>query len=366
MPSPNRQTSEQQLNEFNIWMRSQPWFQQWHQQRGLNPSGNGNRKLSRAEQSELENLMRQNGVNLDGGMHIDSGGSLNQKNRLGRNIAIGAAATGAALTGFGLAGMGPLSGLGGAAGVGAGGTGAGLNAAGTFAAGAGAPGAAGGLGVTAGTLGGATAAGSGAAALPTLGSTPIGSGMGAAPSVGGASAGGGSFLNTLQNGSRTAGRIDRGLDMAGRLAGGTADQRAMDRGVETEFNLLNDRNYNDSMQSRTGQQNTQALQYANARLGAEQARMRQIGGADMLGSSKPPTDSRAILSGAGYMSPETIQMMRQRAMSALESGSDVPQMTEMPTYRDTQMSRPTGGDRALNALRTGSQAYRALRDFGVF
>lgn len=111
MNTPNRQTSEDQLNQFNIWMRSQPWFIEWHRQRGLNPSGNGNRKLSDGEQAQIESLMRANGVQLPNGMHVDSGGSLNQKNRLARNIGIGAAVTGAALTGLGAAGIGPMSGL---------------------------------------------------------------------------------------------------------------------------------------------------------------------------------------------------------------------------------------------------------------
>jgi hypothetical protein len=48
---------------------------------------------------------------IPSGMHIDQGGNLNQKNRLVRNTAIGAAATGAALTGLGMAGYGPMSGL---------------------------------------------------------------------------------------------------------------------------------------------------------------------------------------------------------------------------------------------------------------
>src|SRR5688572_19396209 len=108
---PNRQTSEADLNTFNIWMRSQPWFIEWHRQRGLNPSGNGNRKLSRDEQGQLERLMQQNGVPLDGGMHIDSGGSANQKNRLVRNAAITAAVVGGSILTAGAAGMGPAAGL---------------------------------------------------------------------------------------------------------------------------------------------------------------------------------------------------------------------------------------------------------------
>lgn len=73
-------TGEQALNRFNISMRSQPWFVQWHRQHGLNPSGNGNRKLSGTEQNELEGLVVQNMFQgrKPQGMTIDSGGSLNQ------------------------------------------------------------------------------------------------------------------------------------------------------------------------------------------------------------------------------------------------------------------------------------------------
>lgn len=142
------------------------------------------------------------------------------------------------------------------------------------------------------------------------------------------------------------------LNAAGTIAGGASRQRAQDRGAQAEYDV-----------SRVPVQNAQALQYANARMGADQARMRQIGSADMLGNSRPPTDPRARLSGAGYMNPETIAMMRERAMKALESGSDVPQLQTMP-------DRPGGGgtktDSFLNALSMAGTGVGALREAGVF
>lgn len=191
-------------------------------------------------------------------------------------------------------------------------------------------------------------------ALPALG-------VAAAPFTGG-----GSLLTTLGLGAKTAGLIGAGANVAGKLASGASRQRAEDRGAQTEFDLYNNQAYNTAQQSRTGQQNTQALQYANARTQAEKDRMRQLASADMLGSSKPPTDPRARLSGAGYMSPETIAMMRDRAMKALESGSDVPQLTDMPAYREAQMAQPGKTDSILNALSMGSTILGGLNESGIF
>lgn len=123
---PNRGTSEQALDAWNQRMRSSSVYQAFMRSRGR--ATDGRVKLSRQEQKELEQALARAGMPVPNGMQIDQGGNLNQKNRLGRNVAIGAAATGAALTGFGLAGMGPLSGLasGGVAATGMGGLPAGM------------------------------------------------------------------------------------------------------------------------------------------------------------------------------------------------------------------------------------------------
>lgn len=114
---PTRKTSEADLNTWNQQLRASEVYQQFMRRNGL-PT-NGRVKLSRSQQAALERDLAAAGVKIPSGMHIDQGGNANQKNRTGRNVAIGAAATGAALTGFGLAGMGPLSGLGGASAAGA-------------------------------------------------------------------------------------------------------------------------------------------------------------------------------------------------------------------------------------------------------
>lgn len=116
---PTRKTAQGTVDEWNAQMRQSPVYLNFMQRNGL--STDGRVKLSKSQQSALERDLASAGMPVPGGMHIDQGGNLNQKNTLGRNVAIGAAATGAALTGFGMAGMGPMSGL-----FGAGTTGLGL------------------------------------------------------------------------------------------------------------------------------------------------------------------------------------------------------------------------------------------------
>lgn len=124
MPTPTRSTSEQQLDQWNDQLRASPIWQNWMRSMGKDRPGSG---LNDREQGELERYLAQNGIKIPGGMHIDQGGNLNQKNRLARNIGIGAAIGGLAVTGLGAAGIGPLSGAlgGGAAAGGAGAAGAG-------------------------------------------------------------------------------------------------------------------------------------------------------------------------------------------------------------------------------------------------
>lgn len=182
-----------------------------------------------------------------------------------------------------------------------------------------------------------------------------------APLVAGAAAvpftGGTSLLTTLGIGAKTAAAIGAGAGIAGKIAGGASNQRAQDRGAQAEYDV-----------SRVPIQNQQALQFADAKRKAEADRMRQIGGADMLANFKPSSDPRAAkfqnngqLSG-GQMNPETIAMIRARAMQALESGSDVPQMQTMP-------DKPGGGgtktDSFLNALTMAGTGLGALRESGV-
>ena len=309
---PGDQSGKDEINQFNLWMRSQPWYQQWFQRQGLDPN---KVKLSKGQREDLERTIIANGApsNAFQDMMIDPAGNLNTEHGFASlptwaKVAIGAGAAYFAA---------PY-----AAALGAGG------------------------GAPAAGASGAGMAGTGAYAVPTVAS---------ATTAGTAAGTGGSFLSAL-GGSKG---VMSGLSIAGKLASGAAAQRAQDRGAETEFDYLNNQNYNTAMQSRTAQQNSQSLDYAKARTTAEQNRMRQIGSADMLGNSKPPSDPRARLSGAGYMNPETIAMMRDRALKALESGSDVPEPTAIPDYRETSMAQPTKTDSFLKTLGMASTGLGA-------
>jgi hypothetical protein len=312
------------INAFNAQIRAQPWYQNWFTQRGLDP----NRvKLDDRQREELKQLVEaQSGFKFPGDMKIDPAGNLNEKGGwaglpTGVKIALIAGATIAT-----------------------------AGAAGAFSGAAGAAGAAGG-----GTSAAATGLG---AAVPTIGSTAIGTGLGVAPSLAGASTVGGSIAGgaaAAGGGGSLLGTLGAAAQMGGRLTGAAGAQRSEDRGAQAEYDV-----------ARVPTQNAQALQYANARTNADMNRTRQIGSADMLSNFKAPTDPRAQkflnngqLSG-GQMNPETISMMRDRAMKALESGSDVPQMQTIP-------DQPGGGPtRTDSLLRTLGMAGTALSAWDLY
>lgn len=137
----------------------------------------------------------------------------------------------------------------------------------------------------------------------------------------------------------STGGILGGLSAAGRLAGGVLGTRAQNRAAEADYGLASDRT---------------ALSAANLRMGAEGGRERQLIGADLTSSMKPPTDPRAqpFLSGS-TVSPDTIALIRQRAQGALASGSDVPTMSTMP--------KPGKTDSILNALNYAGTGLDALK-----
>lgn len=162
-------------------------------------------------------------------------------------------------------------------------------------------------------------------------------------------------------GSRFLDIIDRAepyIDAFGRMAGGAADQRAEDRGAQAEYDI-----------ARVPVENAQALQFAQAKRQAEADRFRQIGGMDMLQNFKTPTDPRAQkflgpngqLPG-GQINPDTMAMMRERSMKALESGSDVPTRQAMPNQPG---GGPTGTDSFLRTLRLAGDGLGTLREAGL-
>lgn len=118
---PNRGTSERWLDDWNQQFRQSSIYQNFMRRNGLPTDGRV--RLSRQQQSALENALRAAGIQIPGGMHIDQGGNLNQKNTLVRNSLITAGAVGGGLAGLGAAGIGPFSGLAGG-GAGAAGSGA--------------------------------------------------------------------------------------------------------------------------------------------------------------------------------------------------------------------------------------------------
>lgn len=164
--------------------------------------------------------------------------------------------------------------------------------------------------------------------------------------------GGGRILDILD-------RAGPYVDAFGRVADGVSRQRAEDRGAQAEYDV-----------SRVPVANAQAMQHAQMKRQAEADRLRQISGADMLQNFQTPTDPRAQkFMGAngqlpgGQINPETLKLMRERSMKALESGSDVPQLQTMP---DRPGGGPTGTDTLLGALNNSRTALGSLREAGIF
>ncbi len=147
-----RSTSESELDRFNQWLRSQPY---WQQVAAQNPQGD----FTDQERAQIGQWLQGQGVKVPDHFIIDKGGNFNQTNRLDDIAKWSAIIGGTALGGFGLAGMGPLGFLGGAAP-----TAAGIEGSATALGAGGIPGMAAGL--TAADLGGLGTAG-------VLGSTAI-------------------------------------------------------------------------------------------------------------------------------------------------------------------------------------------------
>lgn len=99
---PNRGTSEMDLDTWNRALRGSDVYLDFMRRNNLPTDGRV--QLSRAQQANLEAALQAQGFQIPNGMHIDQGGNLNQKNRLARNVAIGAGITGATLATLGAAG----------------------------------------------------------------------------------------------------------------------------------------------------------------------------------------------------------------------------------------------------------------------
>lgn len=191
--------TDNDINQFNLQMRAQPWYQQWFAERGLNPN---QVKLNDRQQEELKRTIEQRaGFKFPGDMKIDPAGNLNEKGGWAglptwAKVAIiggAAVATGGALGAFGGAG--------------------GATSGGAAATTAGAPSAAGSI---AGSIGatGATTAG-------TLGSTAAVASPGIFSRIG----------QVLNSPVATA---------AGRMISGATDAAANNRGAEIEARFGHD------------------------------------------------------------------------------------------------------------------------------
>lgn len=215
--TPNRGTPEQQLDQWNQALRQSPVYQTFMRQMGLPTDGRA--KLSREQQSLLERALKNSGINIPSGMHIDQGGNLNQKNRLGRNLIIGGAIGGATLGTLGA--LGAFGGAGGAGGAGA----------------------------------GAAATGTGAGALGAMPAVTTTS-LGAAPALAGAgvsATGGGALSGTLGT------LLRYGVPAATSLINGYLGSRAVNNATEAQTDAIN-----------------KAMQFANQQYGDVSGQQRQL------------------------------------------------------------------------------------------
>lgn len=202
MPQPNLSyghQTEASLDQVNIWMRSQPWWQAI--------KGN-NAKLNDAQRRQIQQAAQANGVVIDeGSVNIDSTGNLDNQGHKLRNTVLVAGIAAASIATMGAAGA-----FAGAAGAGSAAGGAGAAGAGTLASttiGSGM------LGPIAGGTGLAGAAGAGAGTAGTIGT---------AAKIGGLLSGGKGATGYLDTAGRVADAI--GAASSGRAAGRLAETNA--------------------------------------------------------------------------------------------------------------------------------------------
>ena len=93
---PNDKSTKDAINQWNLEMRQQPWYQEWFASQGLDPN---NVKLSKQQREQLEQLAIANGAPKDAfdDMMIDPAGNLNTEHGFASlptwaKIAIGAGA----------------------------------------------------------------------------------------------------------------------------------------------------------------------------------------------------------------------------------------------------------------------------------
>lgn len=327
-PTPTRKTSESSLDEWNRELRSSPTYLDFMRANGLPTDGRV--KLSRGQQSALEDRLREAGTPVPKGMHIDQGGNLNQKNRTGRNVAI---AAGIAAGGYFAAPYiaGALAGSGAGAGGAAGAAGAG--------AGAGTGAAAGGGLLASTALPTGLGMGASLGAIPTAGSLIAGGAgsalAGGALSGAGASLGGGSTLagggGGLGWGKMASKLMDKDtLGDIGAGLGAEAESRANERGTQADYALTRA-----ALEPARSQENRAARGQA----------WKDLQRAEYMLGRKLPTEAPGHLSGAGsqYYTPgggrfrdttdaerTGAEGMRSELLKRLTGGPELERLPDMP------------------------------------
>lgn len=300
-----RSTGEDEINRFNEWMRSQPWWQTVRAQ-----AGEGD--MNDVQQKQVVAAARAQGINVPSAFHIDEAGNFNQKSRTTRNLIIGAAVVGSVVT----AGM--------------------LAAAAAPAAGGGAA-AAGGVGSAAagGTLA-STAIGSGfipavagGSGLASLGGGAAAAATGGISAAGAASAGAGA-LGAVRTGSRLLGAAQAGS----RMLGAFGESEAQNRGSQAELALARDRMQLDARQdTRVGESDAlRKLAQTNYILNHKDTPLPP--GARDYGFRQPVGDAQR----------QSAQVLQDTAQKRIADGGFQPQ-----NYQD-QYGKPGKGERLAGLL----------------
>lgn len=234
--------TEATIDQVNIWMRGQPWYQRQMQEWGQDP---GHPNLAKSQSEQILKQAQGHGVTVDeGNMEVDDHGNFNPIGHKLRNTLIVAGAAAAAVAapyalaalgggGGSAAGAGAASGLGGVEGGAASGLGAAaLPGAGT------ALGGAAGVGAGAAGAGGARDAAGNFIGDSTFGSGAAGAGGGILDSVKKWGGLGGDILGTV-------GAVGGALGAAGK---GAADARIAEAGINQRQDALGLQRYTDQLQ----------------------------------------------------------------------------------------------------------------------
>lgn len=226
--------TEATIDQVNIWMRGQPWYQTYMRSIGQDP---GHPTLTENQSTQVKRLAQANGVVVDeGNIELDDHGNFNPIGHKLRNtlLVLGAAAAAVAapyaLGAFGAGGGGAAAGTAGAAGGVESGVTAGLGAASL-------PGAGTALGA-AGAGAGAATAGTAGAVLPaaTYGATGAVTNFATAPAIAGT---GGATYGAAAGGSGLASNLLKyGVPVAGGIVGDIIQANASGKASDAQQKYL--------------------------------------------------------------------------------------------------------------------------------